>query len=465
MTFTSNGGDIAFETYINKILFTGSAFLFAYLLFLMPIEVLAPLIIILLGISLAIIVIIMVEPENFRFLFSLFMLSFGIRVFIALVVFLLSYQYGVTEGFLFKGDAHCYSERAWYAAQCYRWEVPIDFYHMAMVAGGSTTNYDLWCAWIYSLIGKNPLFLILINCVAGSLAIIFIYSLAKKLFGGKVAFYSSFLAAFWPSLIMWSAQNLRDPLVNLALILFFYLYLNFKKRFNIFHILMAMFPLYVLWKLSLFVVVAILFSIPLSILWSIKFFKKNIFFLVVIAFMVFFLGGDFIYNKLRSLYPSLAGIGGYDSFFVAMNMLRSPRAEGNLAILPNLDISTATNAFLYMPIGLLYTWFSPFPWQMGSAFQIMAVPEMIIFYLLLPYLVRGILFSYRESWKDTSILILFMAIMSLIFAFIEGNSGTLFRHRSMLLYFAFIFISSGFYEKTSENTKTLKSSIIRENNN
>lgn len=418
-------------------------------------EFLAPLAIILLGIASTIIVIMLVEPRDFSFLFSLFIVAFGIRVFIGLVMFLLSYQYGVTEGFLFKGDAYCYGLKALYIAKCYKWNTPVDpNYAGSYVAGGSCTNYDYWCGLVYHYLGENPLVLVLINCVAGSLTAIFVYFMAKRIWGKKIAVFSSLLAAFWPSLIMWSSQNLKDPLICLFLVLFFYLYIELKKDYKIYLLPIIGLCLFVLLKLSIYVAIAAFMATCIAIVLSIKMLRKNIILTVIFVLAIAYFGINFPGDKIGEFLLSLQGfdkdlgIFSLDTdLFKIIDFQRRARAEGNLAILPDSDISSFAQAFLYLPVGLLFVLFAPFPWQIGSSAQLMAVPEMLLFYLLLPKLLRGIRVLSRKNWDTISAMVIFMMIMSLIFALVEGNSGTLFRHRSYILYFAFIFISSGFFWK------------------
>jgi len=440
-TLAFNYRDIALETGISKTLFTGFAFLFGYLLFLIPREVLAPLLIILLGIVAAILVITLIEPEDLRVLFSLFMLALGIRIFTSLFIFLLSYQYGVAEGFLFSTDAWGYSDKGWYIAQCYKWNIPIDEYYMATyVAGGSVTNYDYWCGLVYHFTGKNPLALFLINCVASSLSSIFLYSLAKRLFGRKVALFSFLLSAFWPSLIMWSTQSFKDPLIVFAIVLFFYSFIQFKEDFKIHFIPVIVLCLFVVWKLSSYTAFSLLLAVGAGILFSVR--KKYFPLVIVLGLILLYCGAGYLGSKLYQL----AGFEFKMSTFEVLDKYRKFRAEGNLAFFSDADLSTPFKALRFLPLGLLFAWFAPFPWQI-STIQLMALPEMLLFYLLFPNLLRGMRLACRKSWGAVSSIIFFMIIMSSILALIEGNSGTLLRHRSYIIYLCFIFISVGIFRK------------------
>ncbi len=75
---------------VNKFVFATLILLLSYLSFANPKEVAAPYMVVLVGIALATVIIGLVEPLDFKFLFTLFMLGFGVRVFLSLLFFLLS---------------------------------------------------------------------------------------------------------------------------------------------------------------------------------------------------------------------------------------------------------------------------------------------------------------------------------------------------------------------------------------
>lgn len=130
---------------------------------------------------------------------------------------------------------------------------------------------------------------------------------------------------------------------------------------------------------------------------------------------------------------------------------RSVRAYGNLQFFGDFDISNPFKAVLFAPIGFLYAAFAPFPWQLGSVMQIMAVPETIAFYFLFPKTARGIVFAYKNMF-GRSVILLTIIVMTLGFlALVEGNSGTLFRHRAVAFYLIFIFTALGISLKKNEN--------------
>jgi len=116
-----------------------------------------------------------------------------------------------------------------------------------------------------------------------------------------------------------------------------------------------------------------------------------------------------------------------------------------------LSIFNPSTFIFFMPIMALVAWLAPFPWQIGSMSQISAVPEMLLYYLLLPAMFSGWKFIMKHKIGEGGIIIVYIFIMMLVLAFIEGNIGTLFRHRAMVLPFMFILIGIGIVRYRTKN--------------
>ena len=75
-------------------------------------------------------------------------------------------------------------------------------------------------ATVYELIGQNTLAIQFINAVVGSATAAAIYYVAQHLFNNnRVSRLAALLTCFFPSLILWSSQALKDSLIVMALVL------------------------------------------------------------------------------------------------------------------------------------------------------------------------------------------------------------------------------------------------------
>lgn len=91
-----------------------------------------------------------------------------------------------------------------------------------------------------------------------------------------------------------------------------------------------------------------------------------------------------------------------------------------------------TRTLSYLPRGVAYALFAPFPWAARRSLDLLTLPEMLLWYALLPAALVT-LWRYRERWQFLAPTAIFVAGSLGIFALVEGNVGTLFRHRAMVI--------------------------------
>src|SRR5215213_849265 len=147
-----------------------------------------------------------------KFLMRLFILGVLARIIVATIIFV-----GGMEEF-FGGDANTYHlfgqslARSWHG----------DAYHATVYAGFIKSGASAWgmvyvVAVVYELIGANVFAIQLLNASVGSATAVVVYYTAQTLFNNtRVSRVAAVLVAFFPSLILWSAQALKDGLIILA---------------------------------------------------------------------------------------------------------------------------------------------------------------------------------------------------------------------------------------------------------
>lgn len=99
----------------------------------------------------------------------------------------------------------------------------------------------------------------------------------------------------------------------------------------------------------------------------------------------------------------------------------------------------------HLPVGIFYALFAPFPWAIGSVADLAALPEMLLWYVVLGCAFATI-WRKRRQWRWYVGEILFLAMTLFILALAEGNVGTLFRHRSMAIPIVVVIASPGVEE-------------------
>jgi hypothetical protein len=108
-----------------------------------------------------------------------------------------------------------------------------------------------------------------------------------------------------------------------------------------------------------------------------------------------------------------------------------------------LDVSTTEGAISVIPIGLAYLMFAPFPWQMSSVRQAITLPEVLLWWAMIPLMIAGIWYAVRNRLRSAFPILFFSLMLTLAYSIFQGNVGTAYRQRTQIQVFLFIFIAVG----------------------
>jgi hypothetical protein len=350
----------------------------------------------------------------------------GLLIRMALAVFL----YVFTDEMLFAPDQNTYRQLGESLARYWTGEIVV--YPVRLLAGGPT-GYVYIVAVLYWL-GMGALAAQLLNCLVGALTILIVFDLASRMTGDTaVALRSAAFVTYFPSLVLWSALNIRDAwiIILIALICRQALVLQEKVSLGSLAILSA-----AIWGLIQFrdyVLLAV--TVPM-----------------VLSFLVrgrAHLGRNVLLGMLGTvliIYADQAAGMGRRVRLLDLEELQSIRqwnAFGAASQFEQADISTPAKALVFLPKGLTFFLLAPFPWMLGSIRQILAVPEMVFFYSLIPSIIRGVRHLLRHHLANALMVLLVTGALTIGYALGEGNAGTAYRHRAQLLSFYLIFAAVG----------------------
>ena len=373
------------------------------------------------------------KEEDKRFILVLFVSGIFLRATLSFVLYSLSYAQGYS-GFL-SGDAGIYSKRAWQLAQF--WLDPLK--NSFPLTSYGMNGYTYFNAFFYSLFGYGPLVLKFINCLLGTASGILIFYIAKDIFNAKIARLSAIFVVFSPSLIRWSIDVLKDPMINFLIILFFWILIKLREK-KWFYLIPSIFvvliikilgnPLYpILAFMLVFVFFMVLRSKPLKIVVLI--------FLICSIILIFYLTDMNPRDQAQELLKKAA-------FY---QKLQAQSDEAGYFLYGNTTITEGRINLISLPLsylkGLSYALFSPFPWAMTSHLQLFAYPQILLWYFLFPFVLIGVLLSLRYKIKGTLAVIVFIFLVSSLLALVEGNIGSVFRHRDWISPFFLIFAVTG----------------------
>jgi len=109
----------------------------------------------------------------------------------------------------------------------------------------------------------------------------------------------------------------------------------------------------------------------------------------------------------------------------------------------DVDITDPQAAIGFLPIGISYVLFAPFPWMVTNLRQLITLPELIAWWFLFPMMVRGYWFVLKHRLRESFAICVFIVGLIFAYALYQSNTGTAYRHRAQLYGFFFVFISVG----------------------
>lgn len=370
------------------------------------------------------------------FLLRLFIGALLIRILIGTIIFAFSLQ-----GF-FGGDAFTYDGFGYFLLKTWQG----DNYYQSLVnqfvgeTGSSAWGMLYMVAIVYGAIGRNMLAIQFINAALGAATAPIIFLCAQHVFNNrKAALYAACFTAFYPSLVLWSSQGLKDGPIVFFLALSMLATLKLGEKLNLKYLIVLTSALFAIFSLRFYVFYMVLAAIAGAFIIgmhtvSARSLVRQLVVAVVIAMSLTYFG----VTRYANLQVERMGN------FETLQRSRLDQAQSaKSGFVADADVSTTSGALSVLPLGLIYLWFAPFPWELASLRQSITLPEMIVWWLSIPFLVLGLWFTIRYRLRQISPILFFSSMLTLAYALFQGNVGTAYRQRSQLLVFYFIFVAVG----------------------
>ncbi len=373
-------------------------------------------------------------PEQRTFLMRLFVLALVVRMILAVVIYV-----GHMEEF-FGGDANTYDVfgqslvEAWHGNEYHQAK-----YESFVMSGATAWGMIYLVAAIYEVVGANILAIQLVNAAIGAATAIVVYHAAQTLFANKrVSQLAAILVAFFPSLILWSSQALKDGLIIMALALAILATLRLMEKVTATYVVVLIGCLIALFSLRFYIFYMMCAAVAGSFFLGMKSLSAQGFIQRFIAVGVIGLAFTW-FGVLQSAGMQFERYANLKS----IQNSREDQAAAGSGFMKDVDVQTTEGALTVIPVGLLYLMFAPFPWQFTTLRQIITLPEMIIWWLAFPLLVLGLWYSVKHRLRQVSPILIFTSMLTLAYSLFQGNVGTAYRQRSQLLVFYFIFVAVG----------------------
>ena len=370
--------------------------------------------------------------EDKRFLLRLFTAAVIVRWLLASIIY-----YSSLQEFL-GGDSVTYDFFGYALSQSWSGLFDPNDHFLVSFTSLNRPGWGMYyfVASLYYIIGHNEFALQLINGVLGAFTCVAVYRISMFVYPEqRVARMAALMTAFAPSLILWSSQALKDAPIVLCLCLCTLYTLKLRARWNLQSFLLLLIYLFCLYSLRhyafyiIFVAIAGTFVFAAARFTPLRILQGAIFIIVIGVAFVYFGGGDvaeqaFDLKRIQSgrVWSAKVATSGFGG---------------------DVDITDPQAALSFLPIGILYVLFAPFPWMVTNVRQLITLPELLAWWLLFPMMIKGYWYVLKHRLKESFAICVFIVGLIFAYALYQSNAGTAYRHRAQLYGFFFVFMSVG----------------------
>jgi len=357
-----------------------------------------------------------------RLLFGLLVHTFDLRLF-------------------FGGDANTYDFRG--AALLSQWLNASQFvdpetqFFLRTLGPGWGMYYVV--AAIYAIFGRDILAAQSFCAVIGAATAPMVYFCSLKVFqNARVAKTAALLVAFFPSFIIWSGQLLKDGLIIFLLVLAITMVLQLHERFSVSSLALLLVSLAGVLTLRFYIFYMVAFAIGgsfiIGLTSSAKAMVRNTFAIVLIAL------GFTYFGVIRNATTQFQIYGNVNQLKLSRQDLST---SANSGFGEDVDVSTTEGAISTIPLGFAYLMFAPFPWEMANLRQSVTLPEVLVWWAMIPVTIWGLWWAIRHRLRPAFPMLIFSLLLTLAYSIFQGNVGTAYRQRTQIQVFLFIFAAVG----------------------
>lgn len=278
---------------------------------------------------------------------------------------------------------------------------------------------------LYFTFGLTKFVPLLVNCAAGVALIYPVHALAGRFGGRQAARRAAILVAFFPSLILWSALMVRDVWALLFIAGALYYADGLRRHLSVRNLVGLLGCVAAMSFFRSYIAIIVVAAVTAALALARRSVPKAVFTgAAVMVLLIVALRVGAVNDALldRADLQSLAQIRHYNSL--------GSTGAGSLG---TVDVSTPTAALTYLPLGLLYFYCSPLPWQIGSPRQVLSLADLLLWYACLPSIVYGMGWLLRHRFRAVLPLLFTVIGISVLYALVEGNIGIIFRHRAQII--------------------------------
>ncbi len=284
---------------------------------------------------------------------------------------------------------------------------------------------------IYAAYGYAPAFLNFININFHLLTALLIFFICSKNFNRATAYIATILFLFWPTIFFYSTTKLKEPMLTFLFYLLILIWMSVKnKRVLIFFTILLLVCIEMLRKNFFQPMLLIIFVyIWLKI---VTLYRPLLKLSIILTGAFVIIRWQWIYNILVHSFRLLADR--------HLGFLSSGGAIYSLiGVNDNILNYSLLDWLFYTMKGWYHLIFEPlFTTNISFSFLVFYPFKIfLILFLVLGFL--GVLYRISQNKTNNFILVGFFLTYGTIFALTEGNTGTMLRHRDLIIPVVFIY--------------------------
>jgi hypothetical protein len=175
--------------------------------------------------------------------------GFLVRLLVMLLLHYAAIAPGNPHGLL-APDSFGYDGVGWLLAQHWRNGRPPELEQRAI---GLTLGYHYMVAGIYTVVGHAPLLIKILNMLLSTSLIPLTFLVGHQLAGRRAGFTAALLIAFWPPVVFWSVQILKDVVITFLLLVATLGWIAFARRPRLSALALALGPAFPLSFLRMYI--------------------------------------------------------------------------------------------------------------------------------------------------------------------------------------------------------------------
>jgi hypothetical protein len=288
-----------------------------------------------------------------------------------------------------------------------------------------------------------------LNAFFGALMVVLVRRTARQLFSRWVAVKVSWWTCFLPSLLIWSAQTIKEPVVILLEAAALYGCIRLRQLGpSPRHLALCAAAIVLLLPFRFYAAYIVGAAVLLALLVrGLVPGRTTIASVALIALVIPLVLGTGVFAR-HSAELERFDLDRAQSFRAALGS-RDLRFGGHSAV-QTADIRTPSGFILGTVVGGAHLLLAPFPWQLrgASVRMLLTLPELLFWWwLFFAGVIPGLRYAVRRRLLDISPMLLVLAGFGLLYSTTFGNVGLAFRQRAQLLPWLLIFGAVGLEQR------------------